>query len=211
MATVLHYLQYFLGRLFYPIRSHDSRQFIYSPAFEGIPKPNMTLMCDQCGPSGSKLLLQHTSLADDASGSIPELTWTPPEVTEPVKEYILMCEDIDVPIPFTAIHHGFFWGINPQHTSVTPLETSVSKDGPKCQTNSAWRYVPNLRGKPYTGASPVLGHGIHRYVYTVIALKENLIFDHPDKVVKSDIKKAIVDKVIGWGQWVGEFERPWPY
>ncbi|KAJ5528282.1 hypothetical protein N7513_012441 [Penicillium frequentans] len=210
MAGILHYLTYFLGRLFYPFRGHDSRQFIYSPAFKDIPKPNMTLECKECGPSGSKLLLHHTSLAEDGIGCIPELKWTPPQVTEPIEEYVLISEDIDIPIPFLVIHHGLFWGINPSHRAVTPLQTNVPKDNPKRQTSSGWNYVPNPRGAAYIGASPVLGHGTHRYVFTIIALKETLKFDFPEKVSKSDIKKAITSKVVGWGQWVGEFERPWP-
>ncbi|KAJ5765807.1 hypothetical protein N7520_005366 [Penicillium odoratum] len=210
MASISHYIQYFLGRLFYPIRGHDSRQFIFSPAFKDIPTPNMTLECEECGPSGSTLLLHHTSFAKDGVGAIPELKWSPPTDTEPVNEYILLIEDFDIPIPFLVIHHGLFWGIKPTDQAVTPLHTSVSKENPKCLTSSGWRYVPNVRGASYIGAGPVLGHGTHRYVFTIIALNESLKFEYPEKVSKSDIQKAIVGKVIGWGRWVGVFERPWP-
>ncbi|KAJ5273701.1 hypothetical protein N7478_008826 [Penicillium angulare] len=210
MASVLDYMVYFLGRLFYPIRGHDSRQFIYCHAFKDLPKPNMTLECEECGPSGSKLLLHHTSLSEDGIGIIPELTWTPPQATEPVKEYVLICEDIDLPIPFLVVHHGLFWGIDAKHTHVSSLQTSVAKNNPGWKTRSAWNYVPNLRGASYIGASPVLGHGTHRYVFTIIALKESLNFAHPEKVTKSDIKKAIAGKIVGWAQWTGEFEKPWP-
>ncbi|KAJ5706738.1 Phosphatidylethanolamine-binding protein PEBP [Penicillium malachiteum] len=211
MSVVLHYMVWCLGRLFYPIRGHDSRQFIYCPAFKDIPKPNMTLECEECGPSGSKLLLHHTSLAEDGIGSIPDLKWTPPQATEPVKEYVLICEDIDLPIPFLVIHHGLFWGIDAtKYNHVTSMQTSVPENSPRWKTTSSWNYVPNLRGAAYIGASPVLGHGTHRYVFTIVALKDALQFDNPEKVTKSDIKKAIAGKVVGWGQWTGEFEKPWP-
>lgn len=131
MASILHYIQYALGWLFYRIRGHDSRQIIFTPAFKDLPEPNMTLDAIECGPSGSKMLLHHTCLADDGIGCIPELEWSSPETDQLVKEYALICEDLDIPIPFLVIHHGFFWGIPPSTTRAGPHETSTSQDGPK--------------------------------------------------------------------------------
>ena len=211
MAAVLHYLQFFLGRLFYPFRGHDSRQFIYIPAFKELPTPNMTLEATECGPSGSKMLLHHTCLANDGVGLLPDLRWTPPETNEPVKEYLLICEDIDLPIPFFVAHHGLFWAI-PGSTTTASASDVQMKDGiPKSrQTTAGWRFVPNPLGTAYGGPAPPLGHGSHRYVFTIIALNTFLEFERPGKVTKKDIKHALVGKVIGWAQWTGVFERPWP-
>lgn len=61
----------------------------------------------------------------------------------------------------------------------------------------------------YCGAGAPYGHGSHRYVYTIVALNARLEFPHPEKVTKNDLKRAMLGKVIGWGQWVGTFERTW--
>ena len=210
MSVFLQFLQYLLGRLLYPIRSHDSRQIIYCPAFNDISQPNMTIECDECGPSGSKMLPNHTCIADNGIGCFPELRWAPPASTAPVKEYVLICEDIDLPIPFLVIHHGLFWAIPPTATSAGPKEVELSQNSSDSyQTNAGWHFVPNAMGASYIGPGPPLGHGSHRYVFTIIALNEPLVFQRPEKTTKSDIKNAMVGKIIGWGQWIGTFERSW--
>lgn len=207
---VLPYVQYALGRLFYPIRGHDSRQIIYTPAFKDLPQSNMTLESDS-GPSGSKMPLHCTCVAADGIGSLPELRWTAPESEEPVKEYVLICEDIDLPIPFFVVHHGLFWAIPASATSAVPADVKAQDDKPQSRRTAAgWHFIPNILGSPYIGAGALLGHGSHRYVFTIIALKAPLKFEHPEKATKEDIKQAMVGKVIGWGQWIGLFERPWP-
>jgi phosphatidylethanolamine-binding protein (PEBP) family uncharacterized protein len=208
---VLHYLAFILGRLLYPIRGHDSRQIIHCQAFKDLPEPNMTLEAPDIGPSGSKLPLHCTCKAEDGMGSLPELHWTVPNCREEVKEYILLCEDLDPPIPFLVVHHGLLWAIPATTTkaeaaNVEPVEhAKISR-----LTVAGWRFVPNILGLPYVGAGAPLGHGKHRYVFTVIALNESLKFKTPEKVSKKDIKRAMTGKVIGWAQWTGIFERPWP-
>ncbi|KAJ5592042.1 Phosphatidylethanolamine-binding protein PEBP [Penicillium hispanicum] len=211
MAAVLHYLQFFLGRLFYPFRGHDSRQIIHIPAFNEVPKPNMTLEAVECGPSGSNMLLHHTCLAEDGVGCLPDLRWAPPQSSQQVTEYLLICEDIDLPIPFLVAHHGLFWAIPGSTTTATAADVQVKDASSKSRlTNAGWRFVPNPLGTAYGGPAAPLGHGSHRYVYTIIALDAHLEFDLPEKVTKKDIKRALVGKVIGWAQWTGVFERPWP-
>ncbi|KAJ5698840.1 hypothetical protein N7462_000845 [Penicillium macrosclerotiorum] len=210
MAVVLDSLQFVLGRLLYPIRGHDSRQIIHDPALKEHPVPNMSLEAPECGPSGSKLLPHHTCLAEDRVGGLPKLRWTPPEASEPVKEYVLICEDIDIPIPCLVIHHGLFWGIPASANMATPADIKERSDAAKTrQTEAGWRFVPNPLGTAYGGAGAPYGHGSHRYVFTIIALNAPLEFQIPAKTTKNDIKRAMAGKVIGWGQWVGTFERTW--
>ncbi|KAJ5091066.1 Phosphatidylethanolamine-binding protein PEBP [Penicillium alfredii] len=211
MAFILHYLQFILGRLLYPIRNHESRQIIHSPAFHDHPEPNMTLDAVGCGPSGSDLPRQYTCLAEDGVGCLPELCWDAPESEAAVKEYVLICEDIDLPIPSLVIHHGLFWAIPASVTTAVPADIQVHDGSPKSRlTRAGWRYIPNLVGSSYIGAGAPLGHGKHRYLFTIIALNAPLQFDSPEKASKQDIKQAMIGKVIGWGQWIGHFERPWP-
>ncbi|KAB8199396.1 hypothetical protein BDV34DRAFT_218084 [Aspergillus parasiticus] len=139
----------------------------------------------------------------------PELRWTPPPKVE-VKEYILISEDIDPPIPRFVVMHGLFYAIPPTITGVLPDDTEQDRNTKDHNTRSGWRYVPNLRGSSYIGPAPHLGHGVHRYIFTVVALSEPLRFDRSQRVSQRQIATAMVCKVVGWGQWVGHFERPWP-
>ncbi|KAJ5157891.1 uncharacterized protein N7482_008991 [Penicillium canariense] len=212
MAIVLKSLQFASGWLLYPIRGHDTRQIIYDPAFKDHPKPNISLEAVECGPSGSPLLRHHTCLAEDGIGCLPELRWTPPECDEPVKEYVLICEDIDIPIPCLVVHHGLFWAIPPSVHTATPADVKEREGAAKeRQTAAGWRFIPNPMGTAYGGAGAPYGHGSHRYVYTIIALDAPLDFEHPKKATKNDIKHAMIGEVIGWGQWVGTFERTWSW
>ncbi|KAL2868052.1 YbhB/YbcL family Raf kinase inhibitor-like protein [Aspergillus lucknowensis] len=209
MSAIINYLIFALSKLLYRIRGHDSRQIINSAAFKEHPEANMILESPECGHSGSPLLPDHTCLAEDKVGKLPELRWQAPLDLD-VKQYALICEDLDVPIPFCIITHGLFYGIPPTVRRVFHDDIEQDKNSTGCLTISGWGFVPNIMGKPYIGAAAPLGHGVHRYVYTIIALNEPLHFDRPDKVSKAQIKKALIGKVIGWGQWVGHFERPWP-
>ena len=210
MAWILNHVQYGLGRLFYPIRGHDSRQLVLCPAFRFFPRPNMTLESVECGEIGSSLLNHHTCLDENGEGKFPELRWTPPPSGE-VREYVLICEDLDLPIPYLVIHHGLFFNIPPStttacHTDVVRQEANLNAR----VTNSGWIFLPNLKGTSYIGAAPPLGHGPHRYVFTIVALDQPLSFSSHDKITKEQIKDAMVGKVTGWGQWTGVFQRPWP-
>ncbi|KAL4885185.1 phosphatidylethanolamine-binding protein [Aspergillus karnatakaensis] len=209
MSIIINWIVWAVCRLFYRIRGHDSRQIINSIAFRDSREPNIILEAPECGRTGSPLLPSHTCLADDGDGKIPELRWRVPQDLD-AKQYVLACEDLDAPLPFWVNNNGLFFGIPP---SVTELYHDDTEQDTKCTgrlTLAGWGFVPNYKGVTYTGAAAPLGHGTHRYVFTIIALDETLQLDRPDKATKSQIKKAMIGKVIGWGQWIGHFERPWP-
>ncbi|KAJ5125047.1 Phosphatidylethanolamine-binding protein PEBP [Penicillium bovifimosum] len=209
--AILDYLEFIIGRILYPIRGHDSRQVLHCPALKGLPEPNMTLEAPDIGPSGSKLPIYCTCNADDGRGRLPELHWTVPDCHEQVIEYVLLCEDLDPPIPFLVFHHGLIWAIPASITRIQSSDVQPDEHAKSSRlTVSGWRFVPNLLGVPYVGAGAPLGHGKHRYVFTIVALNESLKFTAPEKATKNDIKRAMAGKVVGWGQWTGVFEKPWP-
>lgn len=210
--AILSYLEFLLGRVLYFIRGHDSRQIIYCSALKNITEPNMILEATGVGPSGSKLPLECTCKAADGNGVIPELRWAAPNSREEVKEYVLLCEDLDPPIPFLVFHHGLLWAIPASTNKAQPKDVAPGEHAKiSRQTVTGWRFVPNVLGLPYVGAGAPLGHGKHRYVFTIIALSESLKFQNPEMASKKDIKRAMEGKVIGWGQWTGTFEKPWPH
>ena len=171
----------------------------------------MTLESPEAGPSGSKLPLHCTCKAVDGKSCLPELLWTAPDSREETKEYILFCEDLDPPIPFHVFHHCLLWAI-PASTTKAEAANVHPEEYAKISrlTVAGWRFVPTLLGLPYVGAGATLGHGKHRYAFTIIALKESLKVKAPEKATKNDIKRAMTGKVIGWAQWTGTFEKPWP-
>jgi phosphatidylethanolamine-binding protein (PEBP) family uncharacterized protein len=210
MANALTYLQFSLGKLLYYVRGHDSSQITACPAFKSVHAPNMILESTECGPSGSPMLPEHTCLDEDSDGKFPNLRWTPPPDRR-VEEYVLTCEDLDLPIPWLVIHHGLFFNIQPSTTSASHFDVQEQNANTKARvTNAGWIYVPNLKGSTYIGPAPPLGHGAHRYVFTIVALSDRLGFTSHEKVTKEQIKDAMFGKVAGWGQWTGVFKRPWP-
>jgi phosphatidylethanolamine-binding protein (PEBP) family uncharacterized protein len=209
MWIVFHWLIFALSRLLYRIRGHDSRQIINHHAFKDQSEPNMILEAPECGHSGSPLLPDHTCLAEGSGGKMPELHWRAPSNLN-IKQYVLTCEDVDAPMPFSIITHGLFFGIPPTTTKAYHDDIEQDMNCAGRFTLAGWGFVPTMKGTPYIGAAAPLGHGVHRYIYTIIALDEPLHFDRPDKVTKSQVKRALVGKVLGWGQWTGYFERPWP-
>jgi phosphatidylethanolamine-binding protein (PEBP) family uncharacterized protein len=209
--SILHYFEFIVGRLLYACRGHDVHQIIRSPAFKEFPEPNMRLESPECGPSGSKLPLHCSCLAYDGRGYLPELRWTPPNCREQVQEYVLICEDLDAPIPLLVFHHGLLWAIPASTLSACPEDVKPDEHAKiSRQTTAGWRFVPNMLGTPYAGAGAPLGHGSHRYVFTIVALNASLKFKSPEGTTKNDIKRAMEGKVIGWGQWTGVFAKPWP-
>jgi phosphatidylethanolamine-binding protein (PEBP) family uncharacterized protein len=71
-------------------------------------------------------------------------------------------------------------------------------------------YGANAGFGHYVGPRALLGHGPHRYVYQLVALKEKLdVSKMGGKVTKSAVEKALMGKVVGYGIWVGMWERAW--
>jgi phosphatidylethanolamine-binding protein (PEBP) family uncharacterized protein len=71
-----------------------------------------------------------------------------------------------------------------------------------------YRVGRNRRGTVFAGPRPVLGHGLHRYMFDVVGLREPLV-GLGDGATKEEVGKAVEGKVVGWGRWMGTFERRW--
>ena len=203
--AILDYVEYFLSWLFQNFKGRDEKVFTKGPAFADYPKPTIEITSPDCGPSGSVMKPEYTQIGDDR---FPELHWGTPSAG--VKEYILICEDPDAPLP-TPIYHSLFYAIPPHVTELTASDIDLVKmDGKQASPEGKFRFVKNRRGKHYSGPKPLLGHGSHRYFYQLIALNEPLdLAKLGENVTKEQLAAAIVGKVVGWGMWVGSFERKW--
>jgi phosphatidylethanolamine-binding protein (PEBP) family uncharacterized protein len=219
MDSILRYLVYYLARLLYNVKGHDSLLFTQQDLFKDIPK-NIEVVAPEIGPVGSQMGVEYSALG---GSKFPKLTWSlSPNVADSsavakdeIKEYILISEDPDVPIPNMVGIHGIYYAIPPEKTHVESedisLDSLVKSDNGKAKwLKGGFRLGKNLRGTVYGGARPPVGHGGHRYFYQVVALKEKLDTSRLSPVAtKSELLKEIRGKVVGWGLWYGVYENKW--
>jgi phosphatidylethanolamine-binding protein (PEBP) family uncharacterized protein len=84
-------------------RGRDAKMFPTNPAFASHPKPTITTTSPDCGDADAQLAMEYTRAG---GGKFPELSWTvPSELRDSVKEWLLVSEDADAPLP-TPIAHG---------------------------------------------------------------------------------------------------------
>jgi phosphatidylethanolamine-binding protein (PEBP) family uncharacterized protein len=208
----MDYIIYGLAKLLYNQRGRDAKLFTKRPAFADFPEPTIDVTSPDCGPSNSTLKVEYTQYGADR---FPELEWTPPPAIAAagkVKEYLLVNEDPDAPIPNPPVHCLFF-KIPPTTTRITHEDAMLDREkcgakGKKFVLKGGFRASKTILGKHYGGPRPPVGHGPHRYFYEVVALKEPLegLSEMP---TRKEVSDAIVGKVLGWGVWVGVFEKVW--
>ncbi|TVY35380.1 UPF0098 protein, partial [Lachnellula occidentalis] len=162
-----------------------------------------------CGPSGSIMTIQYKQDDGADNCTFPTLTWTLPPTLAPerVKEYLLVIQDPDAPLP-SPITHGVFYGIPPGKTTVA--QEDLKETGRGNEVSGGFRYGVNRRGTVYAGPRPLRGHGEHRYFYQVIALGEGLDAGKMSKVAtKEELGRevSLEGRMLAWGEWIGVAER----
>ncbi|KAI1417766.1 PEBP-like protein [Hypoxylon sp. FL1857] len=196
-----------LSWLFKDAKGHDSKSFYTGPAFANVKdKQEIIVTAPDCGPTNSVLGVEYTH---DGDGKFPTLRWeAPPHIAEQVKEWLLISEDPDAPLP-TPICHGIYTGIPASKTSVEAADFDI-EDPSRALLKGGFHYGRSRNGRIYIPPRPLMNHGPHRYFFEVIALKEAL---DPSLLsattTREQIGDAIVGKVLGWGMWVGIAERKW--
>ncbi|KAJ6028695.1 hypothetical protein N7540_004271 [Penicillium herquei] len=196
------YLEYGLSKLFYNAKGRDAGLFSKNAAFADFPKPTIELECPEVGPSGSQLHKDHSA---DGAGRFPTLSWS--AASPETKQFLLVSEDPDAPLPKPIIH-GIYMGIPPTVTGVSEEDFAQTTEAGVLK--SGFRYGKNRRGTVYIPCKPLLGHGPHRYFYTIVALGEPIdITKLSEFPTIQEVASEIEGKVIGWGQWIGVYEREW--
>jgi len=126
----------------------------------------------------------------------PALEWS--GVPSPAQELALIMEDPDAPLRKPVVHM-IALGIAPTRTSFA--EGALSRG-----TNGDVRFgIGSFSRKGYQGPRPVPGHGPHRYLLQMLALRRPVLFKEPPKL--DAVLAAIDGNVLAWGQIVGLFER----
>jgi phosphatidylethanolamine-binding protein (PEBP) family uncharacterized protein len=209
MSFVLQIIEYVLGRLLYQRRAYDCDLFYKSVAFRDHPKPTIPITSPDCGPTGARLAHEYSKFG---SGRFPQLEWKASDIPPFTKELLLLCEDPDAPLGHSNVH-GIYAFIPPHVTSFGPkaIELVEKVDGIN-KIASDYRVGKNRRNVVYVAPRPPLGHGPHRYLFELVALREKL---EPDKISavpdKREIEKAIENKVAGWGLWEATYENVWSW
>ncbi|KAB5570285.1 phosphatidylethanolamine-binding protein [Coniochaeta sp. 2T2.1] len=199
------YIEVTLSWLFKNQKGRDAKSFYTHSAFDNHKDQTIEITSPDLGSSPAALSVEYTY---DGVGKIPSLKWkAPTEMVGEVKEWLLVCEDPDAPLP-TPIAHGIYMGIPPDKTSVENADFEV-QDASQCLVKGGFHYQPR-RGKVYIPPRPLMNHGPHRYFWQIVALSEPLDKEFvKSKPTKEQIAEAINGKVLSWGLWIGACERKW--
>ena len=132
---------------------------------------------------------EHAKEHDNLS---PPLVWS--NVPDSAVELALVCEDPDAPSGLFL--HWLVTGIDPRSTGVDRGEAPGGNPHINGYGESGWG-----------GPQPPRGHGAHRYVFHLFALRDAL--DLPQRPgTADDVHRALAGKVIDSGSTVGRYERP---
>lgn len=203
------YVEYTLGLILSSQRGRDAKLFHNCPAFSELRHPSLEVTSPECGPSNSELSSHH---GNEGGSQFPVLSWRPSEsdvfAKADVKEYLLIVEDPDAPLP-NPIVHGVYYAIPADTRSIDALSFDIAAEHDSNDLKGGFKFGQNRMGNVYGGPKPVLGHGAHRYFYQVVALSDKL---DPDSFATKlptieELAKAVEGKVLALGVWVGVFER----
>ncbi|KAJ5683501.1 hypothetical protein N7462_006666 [Penicillium macrosclerotiorum] len=198
----MNYVEYGVSRLFANARGRDAKLFTKTAAFSALPEPTIALESPEAGPSGSRL---HSDLSAEGAGRFPTLTWS--AASPEIKQWLLVSEDPDAPLP-SPIIHGIYYGIPATATGVAAADFEAAEG--QNVLKGGFQYGKNRRGNIYIPPRPLLGHGPHRYFFTIIGLNQPIDTAHLSPLpTAQEMATEIEGKVVGWGQWVGEYERKW--
>jgi Raf kinase inhibitor-like YbhB/YbcL family protein len=117
------------------------------------------------------------------------LAWT--DVPAAARELALIVDDPDA--PGRVFTHWLAWGISPASTGLGEGEAA-----PREGRN-------DFGAAGYRGPCPPVGHGPHRYVFTLHALEEEL--ELPAGSSRRDLERALEGRVLASAELVGTYER----
>ena len=179
----------------------DEKLFTRHEYFARHRKPTITITSPTIGAAGSRF----------PADTFPTLTWTAPTDTSfPIIEYLLVVEDLDVPVsgPHWA---AAFYAIPASTTTITQSDLTKVKSGTfERRLTGGFKYAPvgKGNGKVWYPPHPMRGSGPHRFFFQLIALKDTVDkSDLSQFPTKSSFYGFIEGKVVGWGEWMGLVER----
>lgn len=183
------------GRLLFNFKDHEDKMFTKKSMFSDIPCAIEIECTDTSMPN--RLDLKHELLKDN---QFPCISWNDGEnLVKDIKTFAVVVQDIDLPLPFAALH-GCFFNISEQKRSFTQDDVEAIR-----KNASSVNYIKNILGTVYDGPRPLLDHGDHRYVYQVIGLKSTL--DVPSEAKFEQFENSFLEHIVAYGTWTGAYKR----
>ncbi|WP_035792188.1 YbhB/YbcL family Raf kinase inhibitor-like protein [Kitasatospora mediocidica] len=187
-----------LGRLLNNRRAGETHAAWNLPNLHG---PELLTLSSRDVSDGGSLALQHCAKHIGGDDLSPRLSWSP--LPPGTAQLLLVVEDIDVPLTKPAVHCVAL--VDP---AAGPLELgalAAKQPGPGV------RVLRSTIGRGYHGPAPIKGHGPHRYVFQLFALKSPLDTGPnvapPDRARPRVLLPALASPVLGRGRLTGVFER----
>jgi Raf kinase inhibitor-like YbhB/YbcL family protein len=150
----------------------------------------------------SRLPAKYTA---DGAGISPPIAWH--DVPPDAESIAVIVEDADSPTPHPLVH-AIVVGLPAAKGSLE--EGALNKpdhDGP--DTSSADQGFETGRNSFFKQAwlppDPPPGHGVHRYVFQVFALRSGKPFSHATG--RGEVIKAILERAVAAGCLIGTYER----
>ncbi|HEX9461359.1 MAG TPA: YbhB/YbcL family Raf kinase inhibitor-like protein [Alphaproteobacteria bacterium] len=125
----------------------------------------------------------------------PALSWS--GVPEEAAELVLIMQDPDAPLPRPVVH-VIATGLLPGSGGLA--EGALGASGPNVRLGRA-----SFGRRAYAGPRPVRGHGPHRYVFQLVALRRRLALAKEPTL--REFLVAVRGHAIARGRLIGTFER----
>jgi len=187
----------FMGWLLYNRKGLDALLFTNKPMFTDVPQ-SIDVDCTEPDVT-DHLLKRHTPFGEDR---FPSLAWKTDGATQAkVREFVVLAQDLDVPLPRPALH-GSFYAIPASQHALTDEDIRGVEEG-----KGTLMYGKTMMNVRYIAARPLVDHGEHRYVYMVVGLSEPLHL--PFKAPLKRIEAAMAGKIVAYGKWTGAYRRTW--
>ena len=182
-----------IGRLLRPLRAGEQYLACNSPHV--CNAPNSIRLTSPAFADGSAIPSRYAGSGVGQNIS-PPLAWT--EVPSNTVEIALVMQDPDAPL-LQPVVHLVAVGLAPRARGVNEGALSAPAD----------RAISLGRGSfgrvGYAGPRPVRGHGPHRYVFQIFALKRRLATKKEPRL--GSVMAALSDSVVARGSLVGTYER----
>ncbi|CAK7901290.1 hypothetical protein CAAN1_11S02278 [[Candida] anglica] len=187
-----------LGKLFYNYKLTEDALMINQEGFKDAPR-SLTLTSEDFKDG------EHMPVATAGVGvgdnKCPSLKITGLEPN--AKSYVLLCQDIDVPI-LIPVTHMVIYNISPSKTTFALDELSES-------TSDLYKRGKNLyRNTKYLGPRPLEAHGPHRYCFQAFGINEIATtalskLSEPPRAIH--VQEIIKGNVVSTGLLTGIYNR----
>jgi Raf kinase inhibitor-like YbhB/YbcL family protein len=182
-----------LGRLLRGVRAGDRQLACNHPVLTAAPA---TIRLHSKSFASGEMMPRSSAGHGVGANISPQLAWS--DVPAATEELVVIMQDPDAPLPRPVVHLIAY--------CITPAQASFAEGALSQGAGGNVRFgMGSFRRQGYQGPRPVPGHGAHRYVFQLVAVKSRLRFNDPPKL--HAILAEMSGNVLASGQLVGLFER----